>query len=211
MSLQGGFLFGTRKRRHYYFRAVCHPSFLISSIPRLVFLVRWRKEFPEPLSGFLAPLCSRSVFEVLETRETRPPWCWFVAPGCEDGENDCFCYCCGSDRPWGAVLVLTPRAHWAVQGCPSTRGAAQTCSGLFWNKQNKDSQNNARGFEILFLFFEQKWGVSRSIHIFQVIIFLSQWQGHIRTDRNGPRNEDLPIILSRAQIFLSHCPHSCCC
>lgn len=102
-------------------------------------------------------------------------------------------------------------SHWAVQGCPSTRGAAQTCSGLFWNKQNKDSQNNARGFEILFLFFEQKWGVSRSIHIFQVIIFLSQWQGHIRTDRNGPRNEDLPIILSRAQIFLSHCPHSCCC
>lgn len=39
MSLERGFLFGTRKRRHYYFRAACHPSFLILSIPRLAFLV----------------------------------------------------------------------------------------------------------------------------------------------------------------------------
>lgn len=46
-----------------------------------------------------------------------------------------------------------------VQGGPSTRGAAQTCSWLCVyvkkKKQDKDSQSNARRIEILFLFFNK--------------------------------------------------------
>lgn len=120
-------------------------------------------------------------------------------------------------RSCAAAHMKVPRAAvpkvtrgLCVQECPSTRGAAHTCSGLISKKQSKDSQNNTRRIEMLFLFLNKKWGVSWLIHIFQVPTPISI-TGRSRTDRNGLRNGDLPVVLSRAHVILSYCSQNHCC
>lgn len=108
---------------------------------------------------------------------------------------------CAPHRTCPAAL---PRSHMGcVQG--QHRGAAQACSQLF-EKQNKDSQNNARGIEILFLVLSRNGESPDQFAFFQSQL-VSQWPGQMGMD---PEMESCHSFV-KGMCLLSHCSQSHCC